>query len=219
MWSRRVFVAYRSFDERVVYPFPLTRRRSPADNHATYAESSKPLAFLFLDSRLETEDALIALLRPLAAKYKPYLNFVWMDTFRYSEHPQSLALQPKWPALVIQELNTQKQPSFVYDQSQEVGPVHVEDWIQLYIGGVLTPSLKSQPVPEVQNDNVYTLVSKEFDAVVFDDSEGYVYEFLRFLCGQCKRLAPTWEFLASHYAPLKKNLVMYDSHHTHTHLL
>jgi protein disulfide-isomerase A1 len=188
-------VVYRTFDEpSVVYPFPIldasasdledwikelavpTIAEVSSENYATYAQSHKPLAYLFLDPTSEHKDAEIAVVKPIASKYKSKMNFVWIDAIKFGDHAKALNLaEVKWPSFVIQDV--QKQLKFPYDQTKEVEPVGIEAWVKQYLDGELKPQLKSEPIPESQDENVYNLVGKEFDSVVFDDSKDVFIEF------------------------------------------
>ncbi|KAF5388202.1 hypothetical protein D9615_000449 [Tricholomella constricta] len=219
-------VVYRSFDEpRSVYPYPVAAATTKdledwlgelaipvidevsGENYAIYAQSPKPLAYLFLDPTTEGKDAAIAAIKPVAQKYKSKINVVWIDAVKFGDHAKALNLQEtKWPALVIQ--NLEMQLKYPFDQTKEVTPEAADDYISQYLAGKLEPTLKSQPIPASQDEAVYTLVGKSFDDVVFDDSKDVFVEFYASWCGHCKRLAPIWESLAEKYAEHKDKLVI-----------
>ncbi|KAG6866478.1 hypothetical protein C0991_003996 [Blastosporella zonata] len=212
-------VVYRSFDSpQSVYPYPVLDTTSQdleewlselsipiidevsGDNYAVYVQSSKPLAYLFLDPSAEGKDAAIEAIKPVALKYKSKVNFVWIDAIKFGDHAKALNLQEvKWPAFVVQDLTSQLK--FPFDQAKEVTPAAADEWVEQYLAGKIEPTLKSQSVPETQDEAVYTLVGKSFDDVVFDDSKDVFVEFYASWCGHCKRLAPIWENLAENYGP------------------
>ncbi|KAJ3510073.1 hypothetical protein NLJ89_g4876 [Agrocybe chaxingu] len=219
-------VVYRSFDEpKSEYPYPissLTKKdleqwlqelavpiidEVSGENYAIYAASPKPLAYLFLDPTLEDKDAHIAALKPVAAKYKSKMNFVWIDAVKYGDHAKALnVMEVKWPAFVIQ--NLEKQLKYPYDQSKEVTAEGAAEWVRQYLDGKLQPKLKSQVIPPTQDEPVYVLVGESFEDVVYDDSKDVFVEFYASWCGHCKRLAPIWESIGHKYAPIKDRLII-----------
>lgn len=189
-------VVYRSFDEpKTEYPYPgladaklkdledwLKDLAIPVldevsgENYAVYAASDKSLAYLFLDPSDEKKDAHLAAIKPIAQKFKSKVNFVWIDAIKFGDHAKALNLQEaKWPSFVIQDLV--KQLKYPFDQSKEVEATGVSDWVAKYLDGSLQPELKSQPIPESQDESVFTLVGKQFEQVVYDDSKDVFVEF------------------------------------------
>jgi len=219
-------VVYRAFDEpKSEYPYPissLTKKdfeewvkelsipvidEVSGENYATYAASPKPLAYLFIDPTAEDKEAQIAAIKPVAAKYKSKVNFVWIDAVKFGDHARALNLmEVKWPAFVIQ--NLEKQLKYPYAQSKEVTADGVADWVEKYIAGKIEPELKSQVIPPTQNDPVYNVVGKSFDDVVYDDSKDVFIEFYASWCGHCKRLAPIWESIGTKYKSIRDKLLM-----------
>lgn len=219
-------VLYRNFDEpRLIYPYPITSAKVSdieqwisdlsipyldkvgPDNYAVYAESGKPLAYLFLDPSEEHKDEHLNLLRPIAKKFHNKVNFVWIDAIQFGDHAKALNLhEAKWPAFVIQELTTQLK--FPYSQEEGLDAGKIEGMIETYLGGDLKPELKSKPIPETQDGPVFDLVSKQFDEIVFDESRDVFVEFYATWCGHCKRLKPTWDSLGEHFAAFKDRITI-----------
>lgn len=187
-------VMYRKFDEpRIDYPYPVVSSKLAdieqwikefsipvidevsGDNYEIYATSGKPLGYLFLDPTDANKDEYIQTIRPVAELYKSKVNFVWIDAIKFGDHAKALNLQEiKWPSFVIHNLNDQLK--YPLDQKLEVSTAAVKEWVEKYVEGKLAPELKSQPIPESQNESVYTVVGKNFEEVIFDDSKDVFLE-------------------------------------------
>jgi protein disulfide-isomerase A1 len=188
-------VVYRNFDEHVTEypssPSAVTTAELEAwlqqlaipvlgevtgETYGLYITSAKPLAYLFLDPTDAKSDETLAALKPVATKYRGEVNFVWIDATKFVEHAKALNLaEPKWPSFVIQNLDNQLK--YPYDQSKPVEAEAVSAMVGEYLAGKLLPKIKSQPIPESQDESVFTLVSDQFDEVVFDDSKDVFIEF------------------------------------------
>lgn len=193
--SPPAIVVYRNFDEhKTEYPYPVSSATVKdvedwlqelsipilgelnGETYALYATSGRPLAYLFLDPADEKKQSHIDALRPVAARYQSKVNFVWIDAVQFGDHAKALNLaEPKWPSFVIQDL--QKQLKYPYDQDKAVEPEAISALVADYIDGKLLPTLKSQPIPETQDESVFTLVGQQFEEVVFDDSKDVFIEF------------------------------------------
>lgn len=147
------------------------------DNYQRYVQSGLPLAYLFADVK---DSELIAehkeYLTALAKEHKGKLNFVFIDATRFADHAKALNLKDgSWPAFVIQDVS--KQLKYPLDQSLDVSQETVHDLVRRYVAGELKPALKSQPVPEVQNETVVTVVSSQFEELATDINKDVFIEF------------------------------------------
>ncbi|KAG9102339.1 protein disulfide-isomerase precursor [Ceratobasidium sp. 370] len=177
------------------------------ENYGTYAQSGLPLAYLFVDPTDSKKDAIIAEITPIAKEFKGKVNFVWIDAVKYAEHAKSLnLLDVKWPAFVVDDMS--KSLKYPLDQSSDPTAASVTAHVTDFIAGKLTPKLKTDPVPETQDEASYTLVGSQFEEVVFDDSKDVFAEFYAPWCGHCKRLKPIWENLAELYQGQKDKLTV-----------
>ncbi|KAG1752745.1 thioredoxin-like protein [Suillus paluster] len=219
-------VVYRNFDEHASdYPYPVSAATVSeiegwvkqlsipilgevnGETFSMYAASGKPIVYLFVEPANEKSDEVITALKPVAAKYRSEVHFVWIDATKFGEHAKALNLaEPKWPSLVIQNLETQSK--YPYDQNKPIEADAVSTMVADYLAGTLAPKLKSQPIPESQDENVFTLVGDQFDEVVFDDSKDVFIEIYATWCGHCKRLKPIWDSLGDHFAGVKDQLII-----------
>ncbi|KAG8747496.1 protein disulfide-isomerase precursor [Ceratobasidium sp. 414] len=220
-------VIYKSFDDgRVEFPAAEVKSASAesitafvkenavplldevsGENYATYAQSGLPLAYLFVDPTDSKKDAILAEITPIAKQFKGKVNFVWIDAVKYAEHAKSLnLLEVKWPAFVVDDMP--QSLKYPLDQSADPTAASVAAHVADFVAGKLTPKLKSDPVPETQEDPSYTLVGSQFEEVVFDDSKDVFAEFYAPWCGHCKRLKPVWDNLAELYQGQKDKLTV-----------
>ena len=112
----------------------------------------------------------------MASKHRSKINFVWINATKFGDHAKTLDLaEAKWPSFVVQ--NSESQLKYPYDQSKVVEAAAVSAMVANYLDGKLMPKLKGQPIPEPQDESVYTLVCDQFDKVVVDDSKDVFIEF------------------------------------------
>jgi protein disulfide-isomerase A1 len=219
-------VLYRAFDEpQTVFPYPVADATHEeiinwmkdlsvpiidevgAENYALYAHSAKPLAYLFLDPSNADKDKYVDMVRPIAKKYYGKVNFVWIDAIKFGDHAKALNLQEvKWPAFVVQDLKDQLK--FPLDQTEEATADAISKHMEDYTSGKIKPSLKSQPIPDVQDEPVLNVVGRTFDELVLDDKKDVFIEFYATWCGHCKRLKPTWDQLGEHFQSASDVLTM-----------
>jgi len=73
---------------------------------------------------------------------------------------------------------------------------NVRSFVKDFVDGKLRPHVKSEPVPESNDDAVKTVVGETFNSLVLDNDKDVFVEFYAPWCGHCKSLAPKWEELA-----------------------
>jgi len=174
---------------------PLIDEIGP-ENYRMYAESGIPLAYLFVDSKVEGQkDTYIERVRNTAQQTKGKLNWVWIDSSKYAKHAEKLGLSGTVvPALAIEEMT--EGTHFAFDEKTEITAATVEPWVTLYTEGKLEPTIKSEPIPESNNEPVKVVVAKSFSQIVGDTTKDVLVEFYAPWCGHCKKLAPIWDELA-----------------------
>ncbi|KAI3672781.1 hypothetical protein L6452_38881 [Arctium lappa] len=81
-----------------------------------------------------------------------------------------------------------------------VEPDHLEFWMKEYKDGKVAPYVKSEPVPEANNQPVKVVVADNFHDIVFKSGKNVLLEFYAPWCGHCKKLAPILNKVASSFA-------------------
>ncbi|CAG9855022.1 unnamed protein product [Phyllotreta striolata] len=93
---------------------------------------------------------------------------------------------------VVSARDAKNQKFVLKEFSVEALEVFVND----VLDGALEPYLKSEPVPEANDQPLKVAVAKNFDEVVVDNGKDVLIEFYAPWCGHCKKLAPAFEELA-----------------------
>merc|ERR1712176_824999 len=114
----------------------------------------------------------------------------WVDAVKYAQHVQNLGIT-ETPGVLIAGNDNKK---YLFEGKLSDGDA-VNTFFDAYSKGELQAHLKSEPVPETQDEDVYVLVGSEFEKVVGQEQDVFV-EFYAPWCGHCKKLAPEYEAAA-----------------------
>jgi len=109
-------------------------------------------------------------------------------------HGKFLGLKESWPAVIIQDVK--HNTKYPFPQDQKIEKEALAKFIEDFQEGKLEPYVKSQDIPEKQEDGIYNVVAKSFDEVVLDKSKDVLLLFYAPWCGHCKKLAPTYKEIA-----------------------
>jgi len=86
-----------------------------------------------------------------------------------------------------------------YKMDAEFSMDSFEAFVNAVMGGEVEPYMKSEPVPEDNDDpaKVKVVVAKNFDDIVNNPNKDVLIEFYAPWCGHCKSLAPKYDELAA----------------------
>lgn len=85
----------------------------------------------------------------------------------------------------------------------------ISAFVQDFLDGKLKPHLKSEEFSEADTQgDVAVLKGTSFNDIIMNNDKDALVEFYAPWCGHCKKLAPTWDELGSHFKNKKDKIVI-----------
>ena len=96
---------------------------------------------------------------------------------------------------ILDPANNMKKFAFP-GKTESITVESISEFVKDFKSGSLQPFLKSQDIPEDNNEPVKVVVGKNFNEIVINNDNDVLIEFYAPWCGHCKKLAPIWDELA-----------------------
>ncbi|KAJ2213346.1 protein disulfide-isomerase precursor [Coemansia sp. RSA 1813] len=158
----------------------------------TYSKAGLPLGLVFYKTD-ESHDKLERELLPIAREFRDKVCLTFVDARVYWKHATVLDLKTQWPAFAIQDVTMRTK--YPMSQNKEFSTKDVRRFVSDYTAGKVAPHYKSAVIPATNDGDVFKLVSKQFNEVVFDKSKDVLVLLHATWCIHCKRLMPVYEEL------------------------
>ncbi|KAA8547045.1 hypothetical protein F0562_003474 [Nyssa sinensis] len=157
-----------------------------------FFNSPNAKAMLFLNFSSELADAFKSKYNDVAGLYKGKGVSFLLGDLEYSQGAfQYFGLKDdQAPVIIIQNNNGQKY------LKPNLEPDHITPWLKEYMDGNLKPFVKSEPIPEADNEPVKVVVADSLQDKVFNSGKNVLLEFYAPWCGHCKKLAPILDEVA-----------------------
>jgi len=151
------------------------------------------MVYVFVDLTVDGQlTDLLAQITPIATSSQGKLVWCWIDWSKYSKHSERLGLTGTVvPALAIDNMSNGLH--YAFDEKETLNDASVTAWVNKYLNGEITPTLKSEEVPTENDGPVKVVVGKSYDEIVLDTTKNVLLEFYAPWCGHCKQLAPIYE--------------------------
>lgn len=161
------------------------------ENYAAFAARSKNWVWLAADK--ETYDKHAADFRKASKQFRKEFNFVFLDTENFKQHAEHMLGLTSTPGVAV----VMNESKYHFDKSMEdLSAKTLSAFVEKVVAGKVTRFLKSEEVPEKNDDPVKVVVGKQFSEMVFRKSADVFLEVYAPWCGHCKKLSPIWEELA-----------------------
>lgn len=149
-------------------------------------------AMLFINFTAEGAESFKSKYRETAEQYKQQgISFLIGDVEASQGAFQYFGLKEDQVPLIIIQHNDGKK---FFKPNLE--PDHLATWLKAYKDGKVAPYVKSEPIPETNNEPVKVVVGETLQDIVFNSGKNVLLEFYAPWCGHCKQLAPILDEVA-----------------------
>ena len=216
-------VLFRKFDEpRVVFDGEFTKKAIAEwiapntvptliefgdDYIEPIFQKQQPAIFLFIDNDSSDHKALVETFDKAANEFKGEILFSYSgikDGIQSRLAEFVGVTDTDLPRIVLIEFGKDGIDKYVFTgDSSKFESAEIGDFIKAWKGGKLEKHLKSEEVPESNDEPVKVVVGKNFNDIVRDSEDDVLLEFYAPWCGHCKALEPKYTELATDLADVE----------------
>ncbi len=120
--------------------------------------------------------------------------FAWVDNVKLASFVEYVGLKGKDPAICAYSFETDQR--YLLPEGFKLSEASLEEWVDKLIAGTVEPTRKSEPIPEVNEGPVYTVVGDSWEDIVEDKNTDVMIAQVASWCGHCKALKPIYKKVA-----------------------
>jgi protein disulfide isomerase len=167
------------------------------ETYGKYMSSGKGLVWVLMDIASSEElagaaDAARPTFIKLAKKFPQY-NFAYIDTVMFKAAVENMLGVSEFPAIAVNQKAGDKKKFILPGELEEAT---ISKFLNDVEAGKVEPTLKSEEVPESNEEPVRVIVGKTLKEEVFAADKDVLFEVYAPWCGHCKKLAPEYEKVA-----------------------
>lgn len=174
------------------------------ETYQAYMAAKIPLAYFFYttpEEREEYEPHFVA----LAKKYRGKVNFAGLDASKFGRHAENLNHKQQFPLFAIHDTvkdlkyglpQLSDEDFAALEKPLKLATKDIEKFVKDFLDEAVDPIVKSEEIPEKQEQYTFKIVGKNHDEIVRDPKKDVLVKYYAPWCGHCKRLAPIYENMA-----------------------
>jgi len=169
------------------------------DNIKRYHKKNLPVVKVYIDvdyaSNLKQTNYYLNRLKKVAedAQLSKKFLFAIADKDEFKDEMEKLGVAGKIGVVTIDDIKTGQQ---YRSAATEFTVDSVAQFAKDFLDGKLKVYIKSEPVPEKNDEPVKVVVGETFNDIVMDPTKDVMIEFYAPWCGHCKKLTPIYDELA-----------------------